>query len=75
MFLVAHSEVYGFGVRLYEYLPVPTSPNCHGEHQNMESGIYSTHSHMLARLYTLVLYLAKTSGVEASSFLVSNEQT
>ena len=73
MIPVAHSEVYGYGFRTYEYLP----ENITGYHvsaaraQQMERGMFSLRSFMLPHLISIIMYLVEKIGLPAYPYLVS----
>ena len=73
MFPVAHSEVYGYGFRTYEYLPEKIS----GYHvsaaraQEIELGMFSLRSFMLPHLISVFMFLVDKIGPSAAPYLVS----
>ena len=82
--IVAHSEVYGYGFRPYEYLPPPNisgpdagvaSPGAARpsavERQEAALGMYSLRTFLHPKLYMLVLGGKELLGIHASPFLVS----
>ncbi|XP_045172683.2 uncharacterized protein LOC123534472 isoform X2 [Mercenaria mercenaria] len=73
---VAHSDVFGYGFRPYEYLPPPSpdvinSTTLSSAHvQEIQLGMFSLRSYILPKLISGVLILADMSGINASPYLV-----
>ncbi|XP_074641080.1 uncharacterized protein LOC141898848 [Tubulanus polymorphus] len=53
---IAHSEVYGYGFRAYEYLPPPGNSSI-VESQEASYGMYSMRSFLLPRIYMILFHL------------------
>ena len=71
---VAHSEVYGYGFRTYEYLPAE-HPKYHMttvRAQEVALGMYSLRSFMLPHLIALFMIVVDRAGIAVSPFLVGN---
>ena len=71
---VAHSEVYGYGFRTYEYLPAE-HPRYHmttARAQEVALGMYSLRSFMLPHLIALFMIVVDKAGIAVPPFLVSN---
>ena len=72
-FPVAHSEVYGFGFRTYEYLPekIPGYHVSAARAQEVTLGMFSLRSFMLPHLIAVIMFLVDKLGLPGSLFLVS----
>ena len=73
---VAHSEVYGYGFRTYEYLPAQL-PGHHvtaSRAKELGLGMYSLRSFMLPHLIAFFMFIVERLGIPASPFLVSNSK-
>ena len=70
---MAHSEVYGFGFRTYEYLPekIPGYHMNAARAQEVMLGMFSLRSFMLPHLISAIMFLVDKFGLPASPFLVS----
>ena len=75
LFSVAHSEVYGYGFRPYEYLPPPGSATINVTSElraeEVKRGMYSLRSFLLPKLLAAVLYTATYFIPNVSPYLVS----
>ena len=75
LFPVAHSEVYGYGFRAYEYLRAPGSENASiAEDQQMELGMYSMRSFLYPRIFMLLFHVKEWLGIQQKPFLVRIHQ-
>ena len=73
-FSVAHSEVYGYGFRTYEYLPAE-HPKYHmttARAQELALGMYSLRSFMLPHVIALFMLIVDIAGIAVSPFLVGS---
>ena len=73
LFPVAHSEVYGFGFRTYEYLPekIPGYHMNAARAQGVTLGMYSLRSFMLPHLISVIMFMVDKIRLPISPFLVS----
>ena len=69
---VAHSEVYGYGFRPYEYLTPPANPETMTipEQQEAELGMYSMRSFLFPRIYSLFLFTKELLQIPGNPYLV-----
>ncbi|XP_064651568.1 uncharacterized protein LOC135502546 [Lineus longissimus] len=67
---VAHTEVYGYGFRPYEYMAPPQSSNSTVERQEQMFGMYSMRSFLLPKVYIIVFQLAELLGTTAKPFML-----
>ncbi|XP_064613136.1 uncharacterized protein LOC135476921 [Liolophura sinensis] len=69
---VAHSEVYGYGFRAYEYQPPPPGHFSSQSAKDMASlGMYALRSFILPKIFMFVFTLAEMAGIKDQPFLVS----
>ena len=70
-FVVAHSEVFGYGFRAYEYLPGTLGPRDSSVRESeIHLGMSSMRSFIYPRFYILVSWLADICNIRLSPFLV-----
>ena len=70
---VAHSELYGYGFRPYEYLPPPGSDNyTTAQTQEHALGMYSLRSCLLPKLFILVAYITDSVGLIGHHLMVNS---
>ncbi|XP_067671377.1 uncharacterized protein [Haliotis asinina] len=67
---VAHSEVYGYGFRMYEYLPPPDSILTTAEDQENTLGFYSLRSFLYPHIYTICFAIVGLFNPNLNLFLV-----
>ncbi|XP_071093433.1 uncharacterized protein [Haliotis cracherodii] len=67
---VAHSEVYGYGFRMYEYLPPPDSVMTSAEDQENTLGFYSLRSFLYPHIYTICFAIVGLFNPNLNLFLV-----
>jgi len=74
LFTVAHSEIYRYGFRPYEYLPPPDMNSINitvARQHEYQLGMYSLRSFLLPRIFAYVGYMFIYFGYSGSLFLVS----
>ncbi|KAK3084812.1 hypothetical protein FSP39_019458 [Pinctada imbricata] len=67
---VAHSELYGYGFRPYEYLPDEKSEVSIARAQELDLGMYSLRSFIVPKIFVMIAYISDRIGFQGHHFLV-----
>ena len=68
-FSVAHSEVYGYGFRTFEFLPLAKGGNLY-QQKEQQLGMYALRSPLYPRFYVIVSWMTSLFGCSAAPYLV-----